>query len=138
MAIGALQSRSGGAYPHPQARRRAKTAQTHSGGNHCDFRASFVWFVIYLIAGQNNWSAVAIGLGILIVYIILSFFLEPEPNYENFGWMGGFMDNPFRISDDYNRFLAFLNVILLPGKCMAYGFLFTYQIFRYNILKKSD
>lgn len=95
------------------------------------------WFIIYLIAGQNNWSAVAIGLCVLIVYIILSFFLEPEPNYENFGWLGGFVDNPFRISDDFNRFLAFLYIILLPGKCMAYGFIFTYQIFRYNILKKS-
>jgi hypothetical protein len=38
------------------------------------------------------------------------------------GWVRGIIDNPFRWSDDVNRFLFFVEAILLPGKLMILFF----------------
>lgn len=61
-------------------------------------------------------------LGILageIIYLILGFFVKAQPDTSNVGWLGGLIDNPFRISDDFNRFLFFLKIILLPGRLIS-------------------
>ena len=57
----------------------------------------------------------------LLLYLLLAYFLSPKPDRSNMGWLGGLMDNPFRISDDINRFLFFLALFLLPGKIMLYA-----------------
>ncbi len=57
--------------------------------------------------------------GITRAYLLIAYFVLPEPDYGNMGWFGGLMDNPFRISDDLNRFLFFLRVLLIPGRFMA-------------------
>ncbi len=57
--------------------------------------------------------------GITMAYLLIAYFVLPEPDYGNMGWFGGLMDNPFRISDDLNRFLFFLRVLLIPGRFMA-------------------
>lgn len=55
----------------------------------------------------------------LLAYMMVGYLIRPRPDMSNVGWLGGFMDNPFRISDDVNRFLIFLAVILWPGGFMA-------------------
>ena len=55
------------------------------------------------------------------IYLLISYFAKPEPDYSNFGWLGGFFDHPFRISDDFNRFLFFLLLVLLPGRLISIG-----------------
>ena len=37
----------------------------------------------------------------------------------NLGWAGGLFNKPFRISEDVNRFLLFLKIVLLPGRFVA-------------------
>lgn len=54
------------------------------------------------------------------LYIAISLFIKPSPDHSNIGWMGGLIDHAFRISDDYNRLLLFTQIILLPGKLIAY------------------
>jgi hypothetical protein len=39
----------------------------------------------------------------------------------NLGWFGGRMDNPFRYSDDINRFMLFLKVLFIPGRLLGIG-----------------
>lgn len=56
---------------------------------------------------------------ILFAYCLLSYFVRPEPDTSNIGWLGGLMDNPFRYSDDINRFLLFLKILLIPGRFLA-------------------
>jgi hypothetical protein len=56
------------------------------------------------------------ALAVLVVYSCISFFFHPSPDYSNIGWFGGLINNPFRLSDDLNRFLDFLDLILAPGR----------------------
>ncbi len=59
-------------------------------------------------------------LGIVPVYLFLSWAITPNPDMDDLGWFGGLMDNPFSFSDGYNRFLLFLGLLLLPGKLILY------------------
>ena len=70
--------------------------------------------------GGDQWQQkmLLIGSG-FAVYLLLAYFLRPEPDLDNVGWLGGLMDHPFRISDDVNRFLLFLQIALLPGRFIA-------------------
>ena len=54
-------------------------------------------------------------LGLFAFYLFVSYFIRPEPDRTNLGW-AGFIDNPFRWSDDQNRMLLWLKVMLLPGR----------------------
>ena len=56
---------------------------------------------------------------IMAVYSAAGYFISPEPDYSNVGWLGGVFDNPFRFSDDINRMLIFVRVILIPGRLIA-------------------
>lgn len=60
-------------------------------------------------------------LAILAVYLGVAFTLEPRPDTSNMGWAGGVIDHPFRWSDDANRFLLFLRVLLFPGRFVTRG-----------------
>lgn len=68
---------------------------------------------------------------LLTLYVFVGFYVTIRPDYSNMGWLGGAIDNPFRFSDDANRTLAVLQVLLLPGKLMAYGLIMGWLIGRY-------
>lgn len=67
----------------------------------------------------------------LTIYVLISHFVKVTPDYTNVGWLGGLIDNPFRISDDYNRWLALFQAVLLPGKLMAYSLVMSWLIGRH-------
>ena len=75
------------------------------------------YFIFYSACSNSSdfSSTIFIVSFILILYHLISLFIQPNPNYDNVGWLGGFMDNPFRISDDFNRSLITIKVILIPG-----------------------
>ena len=73
----------------------------------------------------------------LALYILTGHFVTAKPNYTNVGWLGGVMDNPFRISDDYNRWLVFIEVILLPGKLIAYSLVMSWLLGQHLYRKLS-
>jgi hypothetical protein len=61
----------------------------------------------------------AVVMAVTFFYLVVSYFVMPTPDYSNMGWFGGMADNPFRYSDDINRFLLFLQIMLLPGRVLA-------------------
>lgn len=95
------------------------------------------WMLTYLIFQQSSWQIIIGVLLGLFIYIILSFFIEPAPRYDNLGWFGGLVNHPFRVSDNINRFLLIFDVILTPGKLISYSFIIIYQLLWYKIFQKK-
>jgi hypothetical protein len=56
---------------------------------------------------------------VVVVYLIIAYYVHPRPDWDNLGWAGGIFDNPFRYSDDANRGLVFLLVVLSPGRFVS-------------------
>lgn len=79
--------------------------------------AAYLVFGKLGVAGTTHNLAVA-GV-VALVYLVAGYALRPEPDMSNVGWCGGLIDNPFRWSDDWNRNLLFLAVVLLPGRFVA-------------------
>ncbi|MCK3685604.1 hypothetical protein [Maribellus sp. YY47] len=69
---------------------------------------------------------------IIFIYLLISFKIRVRPNSENLGWVPFLIDNPFRISDDINRFLVIINVLFMPGKCVSTSISNFYK----NVIKK--
>ena len=103
---------------------------------------TFVKFVITLVTfaaaplaaallvgpGPDPW----LGLGVfggLVLYAFVGTVLRPKPRMDNLGWMGGLIDHPFRISDDWNRGLLGLQLLLLPGRFLGYGVVDMFYLF---------
>jgi len=72
-------------------------------------------------------------LAIAVVYLLMGYFINPRPDYNNMGWLGGLIDDPFQFSDGYNRFLAFLKFFLLPGRFMAQSLVDFFGIFTRSV-----
>jgi hypothetical protein len=65
------------------------------------------------------WKATLATIGSLLIYIGVAFFFRPEANTDNIGWCGGFGNDPFQYSDNINRFLFKLHMLLGPGRFAA-------------------
>lgn len=72
----------------------------------------------YWIATQPNRL---VGFLLFAFYLLMAYFVQPKPDYSNFGLLGGVIDHPFRWSDDSNRLLAFVKLILWPGRFAVVG-----------------
>ncbi|MHB8131346.1 MAG: hypothetical protein ACYDEX_20385 [Mobilitalea sp.] len=67
---------------------------------------------------------------VMAVYSVAAYFVLPKPDYSNVGWFGGVFDNPFKISDDLNRMMVFIMVILMPGRLISITVLSWIDLFR--------
>ena len=76
-------------------------------------------------------------LGGLSLYVWVSYRVSAKPDHANLGWWNGLLDNPFRSSDNVNRWLLYLQALLLPGKLMAYSFVMGWVIFE-HMTKKTN
>lgn len=56
---------------------------------------------------------------VMAIYSAAGYFVSPKPDYSNVGWFGGIFDNPFKVSDDVNRILIFIMIILMPGRLVS-------------------
>jgi hypothetical protein len=65
------------------------------------------------------WKALAATVGIILIYIGVAFFVRPEASSDNMGWFGGLGNDPFQYSDNINRFLFKLHMLLGPGRFAA-------------------
>jgi hypothetical protein len=65
------------------------------------------------------WKAVLASAGIVLIYIGAAFFVRPQHNGDNMGWFGGMANDPFQYSDNVNRFLFQLHMVLGPGRFAA-------------------
>ncbi len=84
------------------------------------------FYLFTLVNDSNVLSLIIFG----VIYLALSLFIHPKPNVNNMGWAGGLIDNPFRWSDDVNRFLLFFEGFLFPGKLMILFFRIIFFWFR--------
>src|ERR1041385_7067636 len=72
--------------------------------------------ILFGIGRAANTSAEAIIMAVVAaVYCAVAFWITPRPDYSSVGWAGGWIDNPFRWSDDANRALVVTLIILWPG-----------------------
>jgi hypothetical protein len=96
----------------------------------------FKWIVSIAIIGlvfksTVSSSGAAIGfIIILTIYCFAGYLIMPKPDYSNMGWAGGLLDNPFRFSDDINRMLFGLKVLLYPGRFVAVTLVQTFLLIK--------
>jgi hypothetical protein len=55
----------------------------------------------------------------LVIYLLISSIIRIRPDYDNLGWVPFLINNPFRFSDNINRFLVILNILFMPGKYIS-------------------
>jgi len=79
----------------------------------------FEYFLFSNLITENRNYFVLFGNIFFILYLVVSFYSNIKPNYDNIGWVPFFIDNPFRFSDDVNRFYIMLNVLLWPGRYIS-------------------
>lgn len=77
------------------------------------------WFVILRLLWPPSGTALLTTLGATLLYLFIAYYVRPEPDTDNLGLFGGLIDHPFRWSDDWNRTLLFLKVVLWPGAFVA-------------------
>jgi hypothetical protein len=65
----------------------------------------------------------AVGIVGCVLYIIVGTLVQPKPDLDNLGLLGGLIDHPLRLRDNLNRFLLFLLIILMPGRFIGTGIL---------------
>lgn len=63
--------------------------------------AGLYWIVNNLL--EEGAERSVIKLSFFALYLAISYFVRTAPDTTNVGWLGGLVDHPFRISDDYNR-----------------------------------
>ena len=109
-APGALETGAAGRQPRPPRDVEGRGALAVS------LVTTVVLFIVLLSDGTSEMLGGFLGLAI---YLALGYVFRPRPNFENLGWFGGLMDNPFRVSDGYNRFLVLLLVLFSPARFLS-------------------
>lgn len=81
---------------------------------------TIIGIVEYLFLYQNDFyddfSHVLTVNIVLVVYLMIASVIRIKQDHDNLGWMPFLVNNPFRFSDNINRFLLILNLLFLPGK----------------------
>jgi hypothetical protein len=62
-----------------------------------------------------------IAAALTLTYLLLASMVTVTPDTSNLGLFGGLADNPLSFSDDYNRFLLFLKLMLMPGQLVVWS-----------------
>ncbi len=84
---------------------------------------SIFWYALfYALFIYNDFDTLLKCFVFIAIYLFIAFFIKPKPNRENIGFLGGLIDHPFRWSDDVNRMILILEVLLFPGKCLLLSF----------------
>jgi hypothetical protein len=66
-----------------------------------------------------QWKAIVAVSATMIFYTAIAYFIRPEANGDNLGWLGGGMNDPTQYSDNINRYLWKLHMLLGPGRFTA-------------------
>ena len=82
------------------------------------------------------WQAILVTALGMVVYTGIAFFIRPEPNTDNMGMGGGMGNDPYKSSDNANRFLWKLHCVLGPGRFTSETFLDTLAFV--GLIKRDD
>jgi len=85
------------------------------------------WGIVFSLAGAGL-ATFAYCLVITFAYATIGYLVRPRADRSNLGWAGGLMDDPFRYSDDINRSLLFLAILLAPGRFVGGAFLEAFRL----------
>lgn len=66
-----------------------------------------------------QWKAIVGISAAMILYTAVAYFVRPETNGDNLGWLGGSMNDPTQYSDNINRLLWNAHMALGPGRYTA-------------------
>ena len=104
------------------------------------FCALFVLGVVIYVLAFNRFHYYNAVNGTLIsvsivAYLALAYYIYPKPALNNVGFFG-FVDNPFRYTDDINRMLLWSQLLLFPGKILAIPIVNLWFIMRAVINRK--
>ncbi len=78
-----------------------------------------IYYLVHAIIGFVSFKSIAYTAAGVFLYCLVSYFISPQADTSNIGWLGGLVDHPFRYSDDLNRWLLFFALILFPGLFIA-------------------
>jgi hypothetical protein len=82
------------------------------------------------------WQAIVMTVIGMVAYTAIAFFIRPEPNTDNMGMGGGLGNDPYKSSDNANRFLWKLHCVLGPGRFTSETFLDTCAFV--GLIKRED
>ncbi|MFN7144045.1 MAG: hypothetical protein ACK4YP_09730 [Myxococcota bacterium] len=90
-----------------------------------------VGWALTLATAGGPWLYLEVGLGPYVLgwvaYVVMANLLTPSVDTNDLGWGGGLWDNPFSYSDDRNRFLYTLALVLWPGKLVWWTLRLTWR-----------
>jgi hypothetical protein len=101
---------------------RARLPEAEGGSVGAVVRRALLAVAIVAVAGTlavraaRGTDATLLPLGLLVGYLVVSALVSPEPDGDNLGMAGGLVDHPMRMSDDLNRGLLYLAVLVAPGR----------------------
>ncbi|WP_316844613.1 hypothetical protein [Pedobacter psychrodurus] len=78
----------------------------------------FIYYIPFNKFRSFEIGRACVGVFLVIAYLIAAYYIYIKPDYNNMGFLG-FIDNPFRYTDNINRFMMFFQLFLLPGKVIA-------------------
>jgi len=90
---------------------------------------SFFYYSLYSSASSLTIETFAIPSILLVIYCLLGYFIRPKPDTSNMGWAGGLVNDPFKITDNWNRQLMVFKIILMPAAFMVGYFIQFTQLF---------
>lgn len=96
-----------GGHPPPFTGRRLFVALRGLAG------AALIGWAVLLAFGSTRPLRM---LGLLATYLVVAYLVHPRPDRSNLGVARGLIDHPFRWSDDKNRMLLGLQIVLYPGR----------------------
>jgi len=76
----------------------------------------------YVVWTEQIGASILLRAALTVIYLAVAYFVHPVPDESNLGWFGGLINNPFRVTDDVNRFLQGLMILLWPGRFVAESF----------------
>jgi hypothetical protein len=71
----------------------------------------------------------AICVGINLAYVLVAVVVTVNPDHRNMGLFGGLVDNPLSFSDDLNRLMFAVQLLLMPGKLAAWSIASAVRLF---------
>ena len=91
---------------------------------------AFEYFVLFQQDSAFDFSRFFRINAFLMIYLLIASVIRIKPDYDNLGWVPFLFNNPFRISDNINRFLVILNLLFMPGKYISTSIVVFYRYCR--------
>lgn len=90
-----------------------------------------IYGAFHIIVLQNfSLARTLVFILIFIGYCLISYNFVPRPDTSNMGLLGGLIDHPFKFTDDFNRSLLALFIVMYPGRFIATSIVQTLMIMK--------